>query len=244
MSTFKERLELAMSNRRGVTAADLARACGIKPPSVSDWFSGKTKSLKSDNLLAVSAFLNVDPQWLNTGRPASAAPSGQSLSVRETRAIFDVSRDETRPGYVRFHLLDAVAGAGGGIVNDDFPEVLEEIEIAEWQVRQQFGRMLSPAHVKLLTARGESMLPMIRSGDVMFIDTQVTGYDGDGIYIINVNGETLVKQLFMTPEGIVVRSLNAAFPPWVVPPKDRDTLHVGGRMLGTVQVRKSDDLWA
>lgn len=44
MSTLAERIQEALDDT-GAIAADLARACGVKPPSVSAWLSGDTKSL-------------------------------------------------------------------------------------------------------------------------------------------------------------------------------------------------------
>lgn len=68
MKTLAERLKIAMAGPPKVRAADLARACGIKPPSVSDWLSGKTKSIDEDNLLKAARFLNVHPWWLASGK--------------------------------------------------------------------------------------------------------------------------------------------------------------------------------
>lgn len=85
MKTLKERLSVAMRDA-SVTAADLARACKIRPPSVSDWISGETKSISGKNLLAASRCLGVTPEWLSTGqgpRDASeAAVTDTSQPVR------------------------------------------------------------------------------------------------------------------------------------------------------------------
>lgn len=51
-----------------VKAADLARACDVKSPSVSAWLTGKTKNLEGANLLAAAELLRVNPWWLATGR--------------------------------------------------------------------------------------------------------------------------------------------------------------------------------
>ncbi len=70
MTPLVERLTRAMNAMNPVpTYADLARAAGIRPASVSNWFSGKTKSL-GKALLPVSRFLNVNPDWLATGKGA------------------------------------------------------------------------------------------------------------------------------------------------------------------------------
>ena len=67
-TTLKERLELAMKGPPKVTQAAIAKACKIAPPSVSDWMSGKTKTIAGKNLLAAARLLNVNPEWLGTGR--------------------------------------------------------------------------------------------------------------------------------------------------------------------------------
>ena len=66
MKLLKDRLQYALELRKG-SQADLARACHVKAPSVAEWISGKTKTLKSDSLLRASAFLGVNALWLHTG---------------------------------------------------------------------------------------------------------------------------------------------------------------------------------
>lgn len=66
-TTLKERLQKAMAGPPKVTGAALARACGIKPPSVSAWVSGHTKSIEGSHLLAAARLLRVRPEWLADG---------------------------------------------------------------------------------------------------------------------------------------------------------------------------------
>ena len=78
--TLAERITTAME-RSGITQAELARACGVKPPSVNGWLSGKSKFLRGENLLKAAAVLGVSQQWLATGEgpmAAAVAPSGSS----------------------------------------------------------------------------------------------------------------------------------------------------------------------
>jgi transcriptional regulator with XRE-family HTH domain len=63
-NTLKDRLELAMKGPPIVRPVDLARACGVKPPSVADWLSGRTKRLEGANLLNAAKRLGVRPEWL------------------------------------------------------------------------------------------------------------------------------------------------------------------------------------
>lgn len=68
MSTLQDRLRQIMAGPPKISQAALARACGIKPPSVNDWISGKTKTIEGQNLLLAAEFLGVAPKWLATGR--------------------------------------------------------------------------------------------------------------------------------------------------------------------------------
>lgn len=68
MSTLQERLAIAMAPPCTVTAADLARACKVKAPSVHEWINGPTKTLKGPNAVRVARELSVNVEWLTTGR--------------------------------------------------------------------------------------------------------------------------------------------------------------------------------
>lgn len=96
METLAERLKHAMMGPPKVTQAALARACMVSPPSVSDWISGKTKSLDGVNLLRAASFLNVRPRWLAEGRgpmkPDNPYRSAEVLRVAEPAAASSQER--------------------------------------------------------------------------------------------------------------------------------------------------------
>lgn len=68
MSPWAARIKELLGDR---PQSALAAACGIKPPSVSQWFSDgvkRTSMIGGDNLIAVAKFLNTTPEWIMTGR--------------------------------------------------------------------------------------------------------------------------------------------------------------------------------
>lgn len=90
MRTLKDRVEECTRRHPGVTQADIARAAGIKQPSVTDWFNGKTVSLKLKPAVKAAALWGCDPLWLGEGEglpgwvdaaPAESPPTslGQAL---------------------------------------------------------------------------------------------------------------------------------------------------------------------
>lgn len=72
-----DRLKEAMKGPPAITAAELARACGVKQPSVSDWLSGRTKQLRGANLHRAAAKLGVSVIWLAEGRGPMKAREGE-----------------------------------------------------------------------------------------------------------------------------------------------------------------------
>jgi hypothetical protein len=78
MDSLNARLRAAMSGPPKVTQAALAKACGVRQPSVSDWLSGRTRSLDSNHLIAASRFLRVSPEWLATGRGEMRSGEGRA----------------------------------------------------------------------------------------------------------------------------------------------------------------------
>ena len=81
MTTLAQRLRLAMQGPPKVSQAALARACGIKPPSVSNWLDGRTKALEGANLLAAAKALGVTPEWLATGSGPMKNSQAESQGV-------------------------------------------------------------------------------------------------------------------------------------------------------------------
>jgi transcriptional regulator with XRE-family HTH domain len=113
MSTLAERLQRALDamNPPG-SQADLARACGKKGPSVSDWFRGETKSLKADSAILAADFLNVRPRWLidGTGPMRHSHPADKPWAAPEESP--QLQANETPPagfGSAQLTLQDALA---------------------------------------------------------------------------------------------------------------------------------------
>lgn len=90
MNTLADRLTAAMA-AKGLRPADLARAAQVKPPSVSDWLTGRTKSIKGENLLRISRALEVDPSWLAHGLGSSSMHT--PLTAMENHATYKTTSE-------------------------------------------------------------------------------------------------------------------------------------------------------
>lgn len=227
MTTLAQRLTLAIDHAQ-ITKAELARRVGISAPSVNGWFSGKAKFLRGENLLAAAKALGVSEAWLATGR-------GSMCSSVQEPSVSYVAESETPPGYVRFDLFEGGAGMGVGMVNQDYPEVVKTIEVAEWEVRRKLGYLPKPGRIQIITGRGPSMRPKLEDGDIVWIDTSCDYFDGDDYYLINIGGETQIKMLQKRGDGLYVVSVNTDFPPYRPDPGDVSIL---GKALIHAGLRK------
>ena len=85
MMTLGERIKLARL-KAGVTKSALAAAADVSPSAVTQWENGDTKTLRSASVLAAAKALNVDYEWLATGK---GEPDGNR--AEQPRAAYGVS---------------------------------------------------------------------------------------------------------------------------------------------------------
>lgn len=136
-----------------------------------------------------------------------------------------VSPPATGPAYVRVEQLGE-ADMGDGSINDDFPDVIRSVDFTEPYIRALVGFVPPPGRLKLVTGRGDSMIPTIMPGDVMLVDTGCASFDGDGLYLVNSGNGQQIKRLHDRGGVIHVVSDNAAYAP--VPVNDRTV--IGGKV--------------
>lgn len=183
-------------------------AARIKNPAqISQWVNGlrnsktgKPRLMSGSTARAIEEALSLPSGWMDTEHGGDESP------------VSRIPVNETRPGYVRFELFEGGAGMGTGIVNQDFPEVVRTLEVAEWEVRRKLGYLPAPGRIQIITGRGPSMRPKLEDGDIIWIDTTCDYFDGDDYYLINIDGETQIKMLQRRGDGLYVVSVNPDFP--------------------------------
>lgn len=110
-STLKDRLSSLLAGMPRGSQAALARACGIRGPSVSAWLSGHTKTLEGENLLNAARFFNVSPEWLATGRGqrerlrAGEDPANYLLGGLDETVTLDPTATQSQPVKLDPHIL-------------------------------------------------------------------------------------------------------------------------------------------
>lgn len=102
MKTLRERVEECERRCPAVSRTEVARAAGVKPPSVTDWFNGKTTRLRLKPAVGAAALWKCNALWLGEG---TGTPDWH-----DTAASAAVKQFLTAQPDLAELLVDAVAG--------------------------------------------------------------------------------------------------------------------------------------
>lgn len=75
---------------KGLKAADVTRATGIKSPVFSEWKKGKSKP-NTEKMIKIANFLDVSVEYLLTGKESKSTAS--NLTNRDTKQIESILSD-------------------------------------------------------------------------------------------------------------------------------------------------------
>ena len=127
------------------------------------------------------------------------------LAIAENDALDEsvgaLVQDAYRPGKVGDEVWIAhydIRGAmGGGEVNHDYPELLQDVRVSPSQLRAMGVEFKEHFHLKMITGWGQSMAPTIKHGDPLLVDISIKDFIGDGIYFFSYQGFQYIKRLQM-----------------------------------------------
>lgn len=224
-SPLSQRLKQALSEMDNPPSqAELARLAGVKPASVSDWFSGKTRRL-GKALVPIARALGVTPEWLNDGR----LPKRPSEVSGE--AAIKVARDNGGRGAAyEIHILDAPRSCGGG--RGDMGKTTHTIiKEAEWFER--YG--VEPDNLFGVVADGDGNADYITHGDIVIFDSSEKEPETGKIFLIRHPDGLRIKRLRRDIDGSwVLEYMNPdkhRFPDERIQKDQVETLQIEGRFV-------------
>ncbi|MDW1150549.1 helix-turn-helix transcriptional regulator [Mannheimia haemolytica] len=218
MTTLGERIEKEM-DRKGLKRKDIAEALNISTMAVGDLINNKTK--KPRYLVEIADVLGVDVKWLQTGE---GSPN-TSLAL-----------DEEDQKSIVIDVLDVEASAGNGSTGD-LVEVVSKLYYVPYQFNLYF-RGMNPESIRVINIRGDSMSPTFASGDMIFVDINITTFDGDGVYVFIYKNHLYVKRLQMAGDALIVISDNSTYKEWRITEENFEQLYIHGK----VKVHQSQQL--
>lgn len=195
---------------KGHSLSALARLIGRNPAYLHQYIGrGSPRHLDEPDLHKIAEFLGVDPQAIATRAVAS-------------RPLPAASRAES-DSFVAVPRLPLEASAGPGAFGT------EEISHDTFQFSKRWLREmgLSGADLSAIRVEGDSMEPLLRSGDEIFVDRNKRG--GEGVFVVRIADALHVKQVQASAPGrIALISANEAYAPIEL---GRDEVEVIGRVV-------------
>lgn len=194
---------------RGSSLAELSRLLGRNPAYLQQYVSrGSPRHLDEPDVRKVAEFLGIHPRQIET-RPVSVG-----------YAAFDGVGDDDYREIPRLP-LDASAGPGA--------TGAQEIPYDAYRFSRRWLREmgLEGADLSAIRVEGDSMEPLLRSGDEIFVDQSKRS--GEGVFVVRIGDALHVKQIRVSAPGTVTLvSANDAYPPLELP---REEVEVIGRVV-------------
>lgn len=184
MSTLQDRLKEALADAR-ISQSELARRVKATRGAVSFWFTGATKELTAENLVAAASALGVNPVWLATGKGSKGLDSDTSAPD------FDNNVAPSKIGSRRVPLINYVQAGELTEIGAAFSGEALEFLLTDMQLSD---------HAFALEISGKSMYPDFKPGDRIIIDQEVCPQPGDFVVARNGGYEATFKKY--RPRGI------------------------------------------
>ena len=198
-----------LARDKGSSLAELSRLLGRNAAYLQQYVArGSPRHLDEPDLLKIAEFLGISPRVIRT-RPSAA------YAAETARDEADDYREVPRL------LLDASAGPG--------TLGLQEIPYDSIRFSRRWLREmgLEGAELSAIRVEGDSMEPLLRSGDEIFVDRAKRG--GEGVFVVRIGDALHVKQVRASAPGtIALISANEAYAPLELP---REEVEVIGRVV-------------
>ncbi len=207
---------------KGLKAKELAEMLDVGPSVVSAWENDRGGLPETPTLLRVAKALRTSVESLLAGVDEDYDQIRHGGTGQDDEPEL-VDRDITR-GYKKNDVPvvgDAEATANGIIAWNEEGVVARAVE--EW-VSRAFSDGDPKAYA--LRVRGDSMVPRYFPGEIVIAQPRIQPRDGDFACVQLVNGERLIKRVFRTSTGWILRSLNEAYPQREVRMNEVHAVHV------------------
>lgn len=202
MNTLAERIKIVSAGKPRGWQAELARFCKIRPPSVADWVSGKTKTLDGENLLRAAEFFKCNPIWLATGK-GKKDPEPQGFFAQQPQPEYG-NVGEKVPLRGRVPVISFVAAGNWSEAVDNFaPGDSDEWISTTVPVKR---------HTYALRVQGDSMEPKFPNGAIIIVEPEEEAKNGSYVIVRQNGSEATFKQLIIDGGRKMLNPLNQRYP--------------------------------
>ena len=195
--------------------ADVARALKIEPGTFS--YARKKGNLPAVEILHAIQHKGVSIEWVFYG-----------LGEPKITPKLKLGNEPDAPmGKIAVKMFpDISASAGYGCLNGD------HCEFETIFVDRNLLPRTSSKQIEAIKVNGDSMSSTLNDGDMIFVDKLQHEVKNGKIFIIRMNDEIFVKRLYISPNGLIVKSDNPDYPQFNI---KKDEIEILGQVIYTME---------
>jgi phage repressor protein C with HTH and peptisase S24 domain len=196
---------------------------------------GTPKVLPEDARAALAEHLGCEEDELRHRKVPPRKPRKRALlgfSTNDPPPAEMISAGGVPEGFGRVSEIDVRASAGPGAIHEGLEEVKQVWYFPENVIRHEFRARTSD--LRMITIDGDSMEPLLASGDRALIDTSQRVPVPPGIFVIWDGMGLVAKRIEHEPNSdppvVVIKSVN---PEYQTYERGADEVHIVGRVVWT-----------
>ncbi|HSF96920.1 MAG TPA: S24 family peptidase [Thermohalobaculum sp.] len=195
-------------------------------------YRGTPKVLSEDDRAALADHLGCESDELRHKKAPQRKPR-KKAEPREN-VVRPSSPSAPPEGYMAVPEIDVRASAGPGALNEGFEETKEMWFFPDPVIRHEFRAR--PADLRMITIDGDSMEPLLSTGDRILIDVSQRVPVPPGIFVIWDGMGLVAKRIEHEPNSeppkVVIKSVN---PEYETYERDAEEVHIIGRVVWTAR---------
>lgn len=222
MTELKNRIQSAMDYAQ-INGKELSNLTGLTTAAISQYKTGKILTLNAMAAQKIADALGVNVEWLVTGEGNMIKPNIISLDNADS--------DKLPAGFVQIPEYKICFGAG----ETEEPTYEEIQDCVPAYFRSSFfsDRGINPKNCRRFKVIGDSMIPLINSGDYITVDCTPQDYiENNQIYALVFDHSLRVKRLIKSFKTLTIRSDNSIYPDEVLTLEEAaQMIHIIGKVI-------------
>ncbi|MBF0784467.1 XRE family transcriptional regulator [Muribacter muris] len=213
--------------------AEVAEAFGISQGGINHYLNG-VNALNAQVATKFAKLLQVSVSAFSSRLALEISDMAKAIDEEEIKLLAENQDDEDDSIIIDVLNVEASAGFGS---SSDLVEIVSQLHYAPEQYYEYY-RGMNPNNVQVINIKGDSMFPTFSHGDLIFVDTTMTTFDGDGVYVFTYDNYTYIKRLQKAGKELLVISDNDTYKAWTISREELEQLYIHGK----VKVHQSQKL--
>ena len=206
-----------------INGKELSILTGLTTAAISQYKTGKILTLNAMAAQKIADALGVNVEWLVTGEGNMIKPNIISLDNADS--------DKLPAGFVQIPEYKICFGAGEA--EEPTYEEIQDCVPAYFRSSFFSDRGINPKNCKRFKVIGDSMIPLINSGDYITVDCTPQDYiENNQIYALVFDHSLRVKRLIKSFKTLTIRSDNPIYPDEVLTLEEAaQMIHIIGKVI-------------